>query len=61
VLKDHWHSEKLLPKVQAWLQTHQAQLANVRHTAIRELEQEAPAIMPDPIAEQAKGIAPEEG
>jgi hypothetical protein len=47
--------------VQAWLQTHQAQLANVRHTAIRELEQEAPAIMPDPIAEQAKGIAPEEG
>jgi hypothetical protein len=70
LLGDRWHSDKLLPQIERWLQTHQApeqhrelselmtydaQLTNVRATAIQELEREVPAIVLDPIAAQAAG------
>jgi hypothetical protein len=76
LLGDRWHSDKLLPQIERWLQTHQApeqhtelaelvtyqsQLDNVRRTAIQELEREVPAIILDPIADLAAGPStPEE-
>jgi hypothetical protein len=64
LLKDQWHSDKLLPKVQQWLSSHhapadhaelqglldyQGQLQNVRQTALKQLAQEAPGMLEDPI------------
>ena len=74
IVGDRQQPEKLLPVAEQFLRAHtspketaelatleadQMALDNIYRTAIRDLEKEAPAIMPDPIAEMAKGTPPD--